>query len=137
MALIKYVILAAVLFFVLAGCAGHDSLDTAGVGSLKIDCQAILKTSSSQAVTCIDYKSGRELGQAKAEIRVLDAAGKLTKVVKFELSGVKAFEGQRAAEAAVKSVTKDITESVKSTLPAVVREVVKGVSPPAAVVPAQ
>ena len=120
-------VLVMLLPFGFAACA--DSIEKAGIGELKIDCQVITKVQAAVPVTCIEYKSGREIGSAKGELYLIED-GKQVKVLSFEVRGIKAFEGQAAAAEAIKDMTKDVTDGVAKILPDLVGVAIKGVKGP-------
>ena len=119
--------LVVLLPFGLAACA--DSIEKAGIGKLRVDCQVFTKVQASMPVTCIEYESGREIGNAKAEMYLIED-GKQIKVLSFEIKGIKAFEGQAAAAEAIKEMTKDVTDGVVKVLPDAITATIKGLKGP-------
>ena len=115
-----------VVALLLVGCA--DSIEKAGIGKLKVDCQVFTKIVATVPTTCIEYESGREIGNAKAEMYLIED-GKQVKVMSFEIKGIKAFEGQAAAAEAIKDMTDKVSGSVERVLPDIVSKIIRGPLP--------
>jgi hypothetical protein len=112
---------------VLGACA--TSIEKAGIGELTVDCAAFTKAvpiAGSTPHVCIQYISGREIGKAEGKVHVIDKDGKAIEVIWFKIEGVKAFEGQAAAAAAVQEITKSVSGAIERTLPSVVEGAIRG-----------
>ena len=109
----KSVFAAAFLAVFLMGCT--SLIKDAGIARITFD-RCGVERPTKETPFCVEYVSGREIGKASASITLPDG----TKA-KFNITGVKAFEGQKVAAQAVKGITKDVTAGAVKIIPGLLK----------------